>query len=322
MSLDLGAPALEIAIALAFVFFLLSLVVSAVNEGIAGVLNLRAKTLKKGLKGMLGDEAVVRELLDHALVRTDLKGKRWRRDPSYISPRNFALAFTDLIDVSSGAVGDDVATVRIKGEEGAGTRQEEVKGSLNAQLAALTRSSGVALPGVEALEKWFDESMERVSGWYKRQSQIIAVVIAVFVAIGLNVSALKVADHLASEPTIRAAVVAKAEAASREPSSGAEAGAGGGSTAGKGAQPTELEKAGEDMETAVSNLSSLRLPIFWAKGNGLGGSATDVGLTIVGWLITIIAISLGAPFWFDALNKLANLRLAGKKPEAGEPKQA
>lgn len=316
MSLDLGAPALEIAIALAFVFFLLSLVVSAVNEGIAGVLNLRAKTLKKGLKGMLGDEAVVRELLDHALIRTDLKGKRWHRDPSYISPRNFALAFTDLIDISSGAEGNDVATVRIKDEEGAGTHQEGVKGSLNAQLTALTRSSGVALPGVPALEKWFDESMERVSGWYKRQSQLFALVIAVVVAIGLNVSALKVADHLASEPTIRAAVVAKAEAASKKSGSEAEAGTGGGSSA-KGAKPTELKKAGEDMETAVSSLSGLRLPIFWAKGNGLGGSATDVGLTIVGWLITIIAISLGAPFWFDALNKLANLRMAGKKPEAG-----
>lgn len=35
----------------------------------------------------------------------------------------------------------------------------------------------------------------------------------------------------------------------------------------------------------------------------------------VGWLLTALAISLGATFWFDMLNKLISLRNAGNKPD-------
>ena len=38
---------------------------------------------------------------------------------------------------------------------------------------------------------------------------------------------------------------------------------------------------------------------------------------IVGWLITGLALSLGAPFWFDLLNKLVNVRHSMHKPDSG-----
>ncbi len=41
-----------------------------------------------------------------------------------------------------------------------------------------------------------------------------------------------------------------------------------------------------------------------------------------GWLLMAIAVSLGAPFWFDLLNKLVNLRMAGVKPERAPPVQS
>ncbi|MCW2525306.1 MAG: hypothetical protein JWM76_166, partial [Pseudonocardiales bacterium] len=40
----------------------------------------------------------------------------------------------------------------------------------------------------------------------------------------------------------------------------------------------------------------------------------DVILKIVGWLVTAFAVSFGAPFWFEALSKLGNLRNTGTKP--------
>ena len=55
-----------------------------------------------------------------------------------------------------------------------------------------------------AAEKWFDDAMDRVSGWYKRWSQWVACVLAVLVAVGLNASAVDIADQLANEPTVRA----------------------------------------------------------------------------------------------------------------------
>jgi hypothetical protein len=38
-------------------------------------------------------------------------------------------------------------------------------------------------------------------------------------------------------------------------------------------------------------------------------------LALPGWLITALAVSLGAPFWFDTLKTLINIRGAGPKPE-------
>jgi hypothetical protein len=42
-------------------------------------------------------------------------------------------------------------------------------------------------------------------------------------------------------------------------------------------------------------------------------------INLVGFIITAFAISLGAPFWFDLLNKFINIRVSGKKPEESTP---
>ncbi|HRI22224.1 MAG TPA: hypothetical protein PLA68_14780, partial [Panacibacter sp.] len=42
--------------------------------------------------------------------------------------------------------------------------------------------------------------------------------------------------------------------------------------------------------------------------------------SIFGWLITALALSLGAPFWFDLLNKLMKLR-SSVAPSANDDKQ-
>jgi hypothetical protein len=43
--------------------------------------------------------------------------------------------------------------------------------------------------------------------------------------------------------------------------------------------------------------------------------------TIAGWLITALAICMGAPFWFDMLNKVIRLRNAGTKPSDNNTKK-
>lgn len=302
MSLDLGGPALEIAIALAFVFFLLSLIASELTELVANFFKLRAETLREGLEGMLGDEAVAEEVLKHPLVRSDLR-KESKHTPSYIAPRDFAAAFQDLISAPPAATENPRPTIRVRDADGE-THDAQVTGKLAAQLSTLS-GSATAIPAAPALEKWFDESMDRVSGWYKRKSKWITLGIGVFLVVVLNVSALRIADHLAAEPTVRAAVVAKAEAAAAD---GADEGEEG------------LTRAGRDVEKAVDDLGDLNLPVFWAAPNVPDWTYTDVGLTAVGWLITIFAISLGAPFWFDALGRLSNLRMAGKKPAGAASK--
>jgi hypothetical protein len=113
--------AIELFIGLAFFFFLLSLVASSINEGVAQVFNLRAKTLEKGIRNLLDDPETTAStaakwwerltgrkpaaapnadrFYEHARVRALQKPQRlFRRDrkPSYIPSRAFVLTVLDL----------------------------------------------------------------------------------------------------------------------------------------------------------------------------------------------------------------------------------
>jgi hypothetical protein len=288
MGFDVGT-AIEVAIGLSFLFFLLSLIVSAVTETIAWVLKWRAVTLEKGIKGMFGDGGLATELLEHPLVQTDLTKSSNKKRPSYLSPRNFSAALIDILAKRSTTAA-------------AGVRLEEVKSGA-AQIGSCAPKLGEQLQALEegsdaqslasyrkGLEEWFDDAMDRVSGWYKRWAQLITIGIALLVAVGMKADAVTVAEYLANEPTVRAVVVAKAEETAKE--------------------EEDAASAGKSISDSVKDVTALKLPLLWDKDND------DVDWSvIVGLLITTIAISLGAPFWFDTLNKLAHLRTTGKKPE-------
>ena len=63
-----------------------------------------------------------------------------------------------------------------------------------------------------------------------------------------------------------------------------------------------------------------KLPIGWNNVSlSFEGTAIDIFLAslqhIAGWLLTALAISLGAPFWFDLLNKAVSVRHGMRKPQ-------
>jgi hypothetical protein len=41
---------------------------------------------------------------------------------------------------------------------------------------------------------------------------------------------------------------------------------------------------------------------------------------LLGWFLTVLALSMGAPFWFDLLNKFMNVRYSGKSPDEAPKK--
>jgi hypothetical protein len=303
MSIDLNGPALEVALGLAFVFFLLSLIVSAGTEAIAWAAKWRARTLVKGVKGLLGDDEVSEEVLCHPLVQSDVTTPVEKRRPSYVSPRNFSGAMLEILDrKGSAAAGSEPRIKRVKkGIETVDASSPALGTQLKALYDDLEGKDGATFR--KSLEHWFDDGMDRVSGWYKRWSQAVAIVIALAVAIGLNVDAVRVAERLGEEPAVRQSVVTQAQAAVEEPGKPANG------QAKQGGEPTPIE-AGEEAEHAYGKLAALELPILWSGAN----DHVDLEV-VVGWLITAIAISLGAPFWFDALGKLAHLKTTGKKPE-------
>jgi hypothetical protein len=315
MTFNFGSELLDVMFALSFIFFLLSLIVSAGTEAISWFLQQRAKNLEDGLKTLLADEngetQLSQDVLGHPLVK-GMRKSRWKGLPqaplpSYVSPRNFALALLDVIREPGRELGDAIAGL-----------PEPMKRS----LVPLANAAGGEVDRFrESVERWYDDAMERVSGWYKRWAQWVTVLFALVVTVGLNVDTLRVTDRLFNDEAVRSAVVAAGENTleerTREMQSAESADGAGRQGGSESATETEGETsksanpvaAGKDAEKAVEGLTALKLPIGWDAANEVNVS------TLAGWLITILAISLGAPFWFGALGRLANLRAAGGKPE-------
>jgi hypothetical protein len=137
-------------------------------------------------------------------------------------------------------------------------------------------------------ETWFDQAMQRLSGSYKRRTQVWLWIVGFAFAVLLDVDAIRIANALWQDQTLRQVVADQAQLA---PSSGI------------------------DPKGAADTLSTLGLPLGW---DGWPSGFTNWFSTAVGLVVTSAAVSLGAPFWFDSLSKLANLRNAGPKPKSAE----
>jgi hypothetical protein len=341
-----GLPALDVAIGLAFLFFLLSTVCSAANETIASVLGWRAKTLEDAIakvlddaelkrtagqklgdlmRGAVGrlpkgpsDPAAVEErskipehlttaVLGHwrirALVQNPESKRRRRSRPSYLSAKAFSLAVAETL--ASGPASDSDQDKKSPWEladeeifERANAAIEKLPEGLRPLLRKAATNASHTLEGFRKhLETAFDEAMERASGWYKRKVQIVIAVIAGVLAVGLNVDTLQVGTGLWKDPALRSAVVAKAGAA-QEPDTAA--------TPATDEEQSPAAAAAKEIE----QVEELNLPIGWGSDNA-PESLSDGIERIPGWAITVAALMLGAPFWFDVLSRFSRLRGAG-----------
>lgn len=328
---------LDVAIGIIFVFLLVSLIASAILEAIQVVWKKRGKDLQKGIEELLRDNPVMRGIYDHPLVNGLYKGAAYPANklgdlPSYIPARNFALALMDIA-YSTPAGG---AAAAINGAQGATTPATTVPvvagGGVmpvppvpapvniaalppgappavvtNANLARTLRlfAEAAALDPSktrENIENWYNTAMDRVSGRYKRRSQWLLLIIGLVLAGVMNVDAVRVTRELIANKTLRDAVVAKAITFEKAyPQSSSTTSSTGGSV---------------PSEDAKKMLVNLGLPIGWTPCPCEGPSHDGcVAWMIVGWLITACAVSLGAPLWFDMLNKLIVVRSTVKPQE-------
>jgi hypothetical protein len=311
-----GLEILDVAIGLVVLFFLLSTALSAINEGVSNILGWRAKTLEDALRNLVGDPPVkeglrswlgrvdppaavtpdaaaeghiITTLWGHwrmkALVRNPDSKLRRRARPSYLPPRAFSLALAETI--AAGAPDDGEATNKSPWEQTDDVILERLlagaKELPEGQLKDVVRKAALnahrSLEGFRAqVERLFDDSMERASGWYKRKVQMVLLVLATVVVIGLNVDTVRVATSLWNDAPLRSAVASRA---------------------------SETGSPG-DAAAALDAVEELNLPVGW------GANAPDNVLSAIpGWMIAIAALNLGAPFWFDLLSRLARLRGSG-----------
>ena len=136
------------------------------------------------------------------------------------------------------------------------------------------------------LEEWFDDTMERAAGWYKKWTQVITFFVGFGVALSFNVDTIKIVDKLSKDPKVREQYVQFASSMIQNPDLL--------DSANKQELNKQLKKLNEMAEASNSTINIERDGFF------------DV--SFLGLFITAIALSLGAPFWFDLLNKLIKLR--------------
>ena len=346
-----GSVVLDVAIGMAFVYLLLSLIASAVQEMLAAFMQLRPANLEKGLRSLFSGDSLssemdlVNSMYDHGLVRglysdprTDSNKveSRFRRTmdsvrllarrvigispdkaltiavnplllPSYIPSRMFALALIDILNS--------------KREEGA-----EAMSSITKALAEQKNKAGQALltlaidakGDIDAfqrnVEQWYNDAMDRVSGWYKRYTQRVLIVLGLLLAIVFNVNSVRVARTLWLDRDARQAMVGAAGNYANEHS--------------RAVAPTDSGKLKEELQSDVDAFNQVTtaalLPLGWKHPwhfyedyfRAAPKDAVFSALTLVaGWIVTALAISFGAPFWFDTLNKFMVVRSTVKPQE-------
>jgi len=341
----LGSSILEVVIGLSFLYFLLSVIASSVNELIASNLKWRAKDLEKALLGLLGPalfELVAGDPLLSTMGQNSKGGAsagQLSGRPSYIPAPTFAWALLQAVanadprtltaggepagDGAAGAAARIMKAPTVRSVEAqaralvaGGAQGDAAAARLGAALLALIAQSRPPRPAgpepapdsapesaseLERLqrrvESWFDDAMDRASGVYKRNVQAFLFAVGLLLAVLTGADSLRFASSLYLNPVLRAALVAQAQSAG--PPSGSpsipELAAG-------------FEPYGDlfgygDVPTAARP-GDRPLVLFWLQ-------------KAIGALITAFAVAVGAPFWFQLIQKMVNLRGAGPKPEAG-----
>lgn len=155
------------------------------------------------------------------------------------------------------------------------------------------------------IEIWFDRSMERASGVYKRNSRGVAILLGTAIAIGANADTVNIINRLSKDSMLRSTVNLYAQQLVEK------------NTPAKLDNLTNLTKVQNEVGIALDNLA---VPFGWSEPNRLeidpeGNVLWPAFLAkVFGWLLSGVAISMGAVFWFDVLSKIINIRNAGKKP--------
>jgi hypothetical protein len=149
---------------------------------------------------------------------------------------------------------------------------------VRASLLAVIQSADRRIEEAQcAIEGWYNDGMDRVSSWYGRRTRVWTALVAAAITIAANADTIRMVRQLWLEPAFRASVAIAA--------------------------------------VSTHSAQSVEPLLGWS---GVTDSNSAAWLArVTGWILTVVAVSLGAPFWFDVLNKFVNVRWAGKPPEEG-----
>jgi hypothetical protein len=310
---------LDVAVGLIFTFLSVSLAAGAAVEAVSSFFKLRAKTLKSGIMDLLNDQdfnGLAAKLYGHALINPRGPGLPppaaaqpnaapavapaapvpltaqavaaiSTKLPAYIESGQFAKALMEVLSIGRDAAGALPTVDQLQT-----TIDQAVPASQNPQLNQLLHGIVLRTQGDLAairleLSTWFDGAMDRLSGAYKRHTQVFTFLAAFVICVIINADSVRVAQRVWAQPTI---------VTSLKP----------------GATP--LATVDQAVTLPFGWPDGKFLTFYGAKGAELPLSLGVFGSAFLGWLITSLASLFGAPFWFDTLQQVTRLKGTGPSP--------
>jgi hypothetical protein len=282
-------------------YLVLSILAMLLVELIAGLWHLRARILEQVIGTMVGDpsgKALAADLYQHPLIESLSPGGR---KPAYIPRHLFALAFIDEVkkraqEMKQGAQADNFSQAI----------QQQPDDKLRRGLQALLQYTP---PGFEArtVETWFLEVMDQASGLYRWRTLLILIGVATGLILILNFDAIRISNYIARRGLVEKVLEARIESM----------------TARDSAKPRDSIVPGLAPEELAS-IQVLAFPIGWqAELRGLNLLEATRSTYFYDWLLmkliglatSILAVTIGAPFIFDTLNKFMVVRFTVKPYE-------
>jgi hypothetical protein len=341
--------AVDVAIGVVFFYLLVTFCASALLELISTTLNWRALMLHDAIENMLEKSFLVTtdDIYNNpqvvALFRREAAESRvdlfesfgWHipgdpelgASPSYIPAATFSGAVlqglmdralswkvVQTLDFSPvGAVNLISALLNAPLPPGCACATKSIKeDALRSILETTLATQGQSIQALRfGIEKWFNDTMDRTSGWYKRRSQACLLIIGMILAFACNLNTIAVARWLWHDDASRQAAITAASTyvqqhpveKDKDPNT-------------KAPPLSDAAASGANIVAADYQISALHYPVGW-----YGVLRTDISVYwilsyVFGALITALAISMGSTFWFDAVQNLLKIRGTGPKPGA------
>jgi len=272
--------AIDVATGLILMYLLLSLSCTFINEMIATAFGLRAKTLEGALARLIDVPQLHADFYNHGLIDAGRVASR-SHHVSYISGQSFALGLLAALDR-----GKTIPTF----ESLLGCMQKLPDSNIRDVIFVSMVAADGSIAGLrDNLACWFDQAMDRLGGHYNRRLKAVSLAVGITLAAAVNADTVTVSHALWRDGVLRAELLASAGnlPASRHP----------------------------PVAEAMQAEYILRpLPVGWHFPIAFHHTLSCWLSKIAGLLMTGLALSLGAPFWFDLLSKCMNLRGTGSRP--------
>lgn len=282
---------LDVLIGLVTIYLMFGIACTAAVEAITSWFRIRSNNLETALGELFpgttkSGASFVDQFYAHPLIQCLSKGPKGR--PSYIPPEIVSRVAESILLANNAATTLNEAIDALPGTE----KDNRLKGLLK----AITQQANDDIEGFRfALENQFDAVMDRASGWYKRYTQRVALIVATLLVVGANIDSIAITSQLSTNPAIRLKLV-EVSAAQHVANMGAA-------------------NVLADVDATQKLMLNTGLQFGWAA---CPDSLQAWAAKIVGLLVSIFAISLGAPFWFSVLQRFMQVRATGQLPNEKE----